>query len=484
MLPEWLQACSTKGHWVDEEPYLLVHKKVEVPTDNMQTHQNKVSLLAALDQRISAMDEEPLHNDKQFLLFSGCKFCLVGFEQSDHYSAEEEAVKLLGRLIRRGMGTIFWELQDNAITHVVVKDQTDVAMRYVEFWKRSYRLFKIFVRDGTTVLFLLLDCLTRRLASACISNLTHLDRESILRLASNAHVVSPGWVLESWTSSQLAQCGQFPPLFRKKPSSNKAQKSKTTATKRIPNIFRGCLFALIRVAPPDWAVDFNAQKIEKMVVAHGGQLLSLKLVEALRADQLAGRLGGGDSKKRLRPCYAICWGSFSPDNLIHPLVTQVLRHKLCELHQVTPVWLQTCVMEQKCLGPQLLPEIFVPTHRPMHRSLSEKKEKKTCDAGVAMTIRVSVTGFTGFKRSALVKLIQAMGGVYDESMRTSTTHLICRTASGDKYEKAVEWKVHAVSDDWLYHVADYGFGGQEKTAGGCEDKFSVDDSSVHPNTEQ
>jgi hypothetical protein len=292
-------------------------------------------------------------------------------------------------------------------------------------------------------------------------------------------VVSPWWLLNSWTEGQLVQCAQNPPQYQ-------VQKKEPRTTSKKPkhaaalSIFRECLFTFIRVAPPDWAVDFNAQEFEKLTVAHGGQLLSLKLVEALRADQMAGRI------TRRRKCYVVCWGSYKPGSLIDPLVAQVKRYQLCDLQEVTPIWLRTCVMEQNYLLPSTLPRIFAPSNHPLHAALdcnkedkdSENKKKESevaCTASSSKvgldSIRISATGFIGFERTALIQLIKAMGGVYDDSMRTSTTHLICREAKGNKFAKAVEWKRHVLSVEWLYHISIYGYYSDQN--GGYEDRFSL-----------
>jgi hypothetical protein len=53
-------------------------------------------------------------------------------------------------------------------------------------------------------------------------------------------------------------------------------------------------------------------------------------------------------------------------------------------------------------------------------------------------------------------------------MRVSTTHLIFRESSGQKYEKALEWKLHVVTIDWLYPCAEYGYDGKSGKKGfGC-----------------
>jgi NAD-dependent DNA ligase len=91
-------------------------------------------------------------------------------------------------------------------------------------------------------------------------------------------------------------------------------------------------------------------------------------------------------------------------------------------------------------------------------------------------VRISVTGFSGSIRTALMHAIKAIGATYDDSMPSTTTQLICREATGAKYEKAVEWKLFVVSLEWLFHVMQYGFEGEKGMKGGCESEFAIDPS--------
>jgi len=229
------------------------------------------------------------------------------------------------------------------------------------------------------------------------------------------------------------------------------------------SLFRGSIFSLLRIAPPPEAVDFDSEELEKLIKAHGGQIICSKLLEAIKVD----RAKADDEK---RTCYVIWWGGYTSSHLsMHPLLAEVQRHDLCDMVHTTPIWLQTCISEQKCATISRYPVLFAPSSWPiqaLNHSSAEPVKKKP--------IRISITGFSGSKRTAIVHLIQAMGAVYDDSMRTSTTHLICREASGQKYEKAIEWKLHVVSVDWLYHVARFGCYGENGKAGfGCECRFSI-----------
>jgi hypothetical protein len=314
--------------------------------------------------------------------------------------------------------------------------------------------------------------------------------------------VSPRWIVSCWKDDKLHAPGNFVPQYQaavlKKEISKKELSKSTNEEKMNPKaalLFRGSVFVMLRVAPPAGAVDFDSQQIEQSIRSHAGQILSLKLLEALKVDR---RAAAKDKDKNIngskRKCYVVCWGHghTASQLTIHPLLSQVRRHDLCDLVQVTPVWLQTCCSEEKVVGVDRCPIILGPQKWPIQSLVVDngnkndggfaKENKGSKGSGGSSTtgskLRISVTGFSGSRRSAMIHLIQAMGATYDDSMRTSTTHLIFRESSGPKYEKALEWKLHVVTIDWLYHIAEYGYIGKSGKKGfGCESRFSLDSAS-------
>jgi hypothetical protein len=89
-------------------------------------------------------------------------------------------------------------------------------------------------------------------------------------------------------------------------------------------------------------------------------------------------------------------------------------------------------------------------------------------------IKVSVTGFVGPERTGIIQMLRVLGALYTENMRSSNTHLICKEAKGAKYDKAMKWGLYVISVNWLYHIMEHGYGGNDgddKT--GCEDRFSL-----------
>jgi len=326
----------------------------------------------------------------------------------------------------------------------------------------------------------LLSRSSRRLHGGCednryqlfslISYSLHATREAAkqvrLQFPDGPVFVSPWWVIHSWKSNELQDIDQFAPLYddkvEKTEKSDPVKASLATRNKYLSSLFRGYFFVLMRISPPSWAVDFDSDDLERLIRSNGGQFLSMKMVEALKVDAAA-----KTSQLEKRTCYVIGWGSYSQAHLeIHPLLAQVKRNNLCELVEVTPLWLKTCLAEKKILKPNRLPVIFTPCGRPFHTLTSAE--------ATASSIRISVTGFSGSRRTAIIQLIRAIGAFYDDSMRQSTTHLICREPTGQKYEKALEWKLHIVSLDWLYHIAKNGYSNKRKMeCAGCESQFQL-----------
>ena len=65
-----------------------------------------------------------------------------------------------------------------------------------------------------------------------------------------------------------------------------------------------------------------------------------------------------------------------------------------------------------------------------------------------------------------------IGAGYTDHLSRKNTHLICKNVGGQKYTKAVEWGMHVVSVEWLYHIVRYGY------KEGLENRFSFTSSSA------
>jgi hypothetical protein len=228
------------------------------------------------------------------------------------------------------------------------------------------------------------------------------------------------------------------------------------------------MFALVRIAPNSWALDFDSKQQEELIVAHGGSLVSLKLIDALRAD------AASEDRRQKRKCYVVCWGGFTEQHLdIHPILSQLKRQGLCELVKVTPLWLHTCVSVQKRVQPSRIPLLFQPQLWQLRRLVESNESDKI----KADKIQISISGFSGTERAAIILLLCFIGATYHDDMTNKNTHLICKDRSGgEKFQKATKWGFHVVSIDWLYHILQYGYSGKTGTEGiGCETRFNLVD---------
>lgn len=224
------------------------------------------------------------------------------------------------------------------------------------------------------------------------------------------------------------------------------------------------MFALARIAPPTGAVDFDSKDQETLIRAHGGQILTLKLMDAMKADSK--NLG------HRRECFVVCWGG-APRLELNPILSQMKRHNICDLLLVTPIWLQSCISLQEMVQPSRLPEALVPRTWPFKRM-----EKK-------LDLRVSVTGFSAMEKEVLTNLMTTCGISFHNEMTISNTHLICKEkATGLKLQKALEWGLHIVSVEWLYYILQHGFNGKESSKQGCEDQFSLKPADTETETEE
>mgnify|MGYP005849236835 CR=1 FL=1 len=342
-------------------------------------------------------------------------------------------------------------------------------------------------------------------------------------------LVSPWWLLECWKQHQLVCPSDYPAQLekRKKMSMDdtaiKKKRDSLNSTEKTSNLLRGYLFVLLRISnPPNWMVDYDAKELEKLVRSNGGQVLSLKLLEALKADQArtsqphsnnnaSVSQGHAQQQQQLqrkipqrKSCHVICWGgnagnatAIQKQFALHPLLSQIQRKSLCEIVTATPTWLQTCVLEQKIVDPGRIQQLFQPQSWPWRRLVTledkvksnknqkiDEKEEPT-NGQSHCTIRISVTGFTGHHRTAIIQAIEAIGAIYDDTMRQHiTTHLICsdravgKSEHNQKFQKAREWGMYLVSVDWLYHVLQLG-GIKKRNSRGEDDAgdhgASVDD---------
>jgi hypothetical protein len=282
--------------------------------------------------------------------------------------------------------------------------------------------------------------------------------------------------------------------------------SKCGDAQKPSTIFRDIVFAFLRISPPPGSVDFASSTLEDKIHEHGGQMLSGRLIKVMtkhrriQHDDLCVPI---DLNSRTRCCYVLCWGGHYTDAHIglHPLLSQVFQYQLLEVCFVSPIWLETCIADKKVIRADRFPQILEPASYPMqplmcaadeassnkklHDNVIPTKPNSTTISSTP-TIRIALTGWSGTRRSAIIALIQTVGATYDDALRSCTTHLICHKNEihhrGPKYMKALSWKIHIVSLDWLLHVCEHGYSGDPHHAAnnsgamtkmGCESRFCI-----------
>jgi twin BRCT domain len=273
-------------------------------------------------------------------------------------------------------------------------------------------------------------------------------------------VVSIPWIIQSWIAEKLLPAhGYRPRVLEQTLPIKKEEKQKDVPMKvRMPlSIFRGSLFALLRIAPPKDALDFDSKSLTQDIVNHGGQMITEKLIDALRADQ------NHMDRKRRRTCFVVVWGGFSQTHIsMHLLLSQIQKDNLCDMKFISPIWLKACITEKRLIGSiHQYPMLFQPQPWPFFL--------------LSPSIKIAISGYTGAERTALVELIRSVGASYSEAMKPSNSHLVCKTAKGEKYEKALEWKIHVVSIEWLLHVIRFDI----RREAGCETRFSLSSEINH-----
>jgi hypothetical protein len=117
----WLDACARDKARVPEGNHHLVVAAGDDGVDNGSSDMN-ASNSDKFQSLAEALKSSDMVQRRDSTLFSSCHFYLVGFEvDSDQYLT-------LSRWLRRGLGTIYWEISPS-ISHIIVNDNCDESIR-------------------------------------------------------------------------------------------------------------------------------------------------------------------------------------------------------------------------------------------------------------------------------------------------------------------------------------------------------------------
>ena len=504
--PAWLIESARNGKLMSEKDYRVVVNK-----DNRKKKSpppSRHALIQQIDELLSLNSSDHDNHSKNTSLsslFECQNILLLGFDGNNKDGSDGSMMvkNKLGVLIRRGLGTIYWEMND-AITIMILHDNCDeklhkaatlataqhpnMPMCVSPLWiietmkKKSLQIPSKFPPKSKTS-----SLSTARRASLGVNNMAKANTLS-----------STGGGKESFQKSSSSRQNTAP-------SSTAANNDASSINDMMLSIsthsqvFKGCLFSLVRIAPPDFAVDFDTQQQEKFIKRHGGQMLTLQLLDAMKKDSKKKTTTTRPIRKK---CHVVCWGATPTSStttnqgtvvststktnqkqqqqqynqrwlMINPVLSTLQRLSLCDIVYVTPFWLQSCVQIEKRINANTVPFAFQPQPFPIRKALllddhAAITTKKTSTNDNPTAINIAMTGFQWMERIALSNMIREMGGTFHENLNQKTTHLLCKEkATGLKLEKAIQWNIKIVKAEWLYHIVQYGYSG---AAGGITSK--------------
>eukprot|EP00804_Cyclotella_cryptica_P020779 CCRYP_016605-RA/>CCRYP_016605-RA protein AED:0.00 eAED:0.00 QI:19/1/1/1/1/1/2/1011/561 len=420
----WVEQCAREGRWVEEDEYALQQQEEEEQHDDVCTfpflkcHDGRMEDgLLPKEIRNASLNEacEWMMTKRSFpQMFCSQHFLLVGFH-GDH---SRLAVRpLLSALIRRAGGTICWSPND--FVTVVVLDEG-----YSEHQWEDVRSFCQHHSRGPMAVT----------ASWVLSSLYHgtMKAPPFPPFPCNNKAVEP-----------------HPTKVEHQNDSNKASGDASASTKKTTvqsTLFAGNIFTIIRLKPPNGTMSFEKKHMESLITTHGGLLLSKQLFGAIKMDIVSASKASNASSRKF---YVLSTGGYAhnPTNL-DPLLAELSKLGV-NMIPVTPVWIKACVGDNVRYDAQEYPLLFQPQTWPVRLLPPHQKS----------AFLVSLTGFVDASRYGIIWMLHEIGAGYTDNLTSKNTHLICKHATGKKYEKACEWGLHVVSVEWLYHVMRYGYKG-------------------------
>ena len=487
----WLLDCEERGERLDTNAYKFSREKLRgVKEDDDDDHIDfggvaSLSVGEALDKLLSS---DTGRRSVPGPLFSRCQFCLLGFDGQNGRAARkrgsrtsndngggDERAQLKGKLcklIRRERGTILWELSEH-VTHLIVADDCGDSIR------RAAVSFALQLQGPLVVAprWIVASCSAQRLLPPTKYFPKPREEEMIApKMATAKSQAMNHTGRDKGVGQDGHQAGRQP----RRSSFSSSQKIRSS-------LFKGAIFSFVRPTPPSWAVSWmNKSEFEDCITAHGGNLLTQPILSALRKSAAASnteddysRMGFSTRSRSGAPltdrvCYIVSSGGYPQDQnaAFHPLLGELMKENLCKVISVTPLWIKTSIAEKRDVNASHFPYLFQPQLHHIAR------------LPPSVQITVAVSGFVGGERTGIRFLLEAIGATYTDNMSKRNTHLISKTTSGPKYEKALEWKIKVVTVDWLRHITKHGYsgdggGGGADDAGhltrGCEVRFSLSD---------
>lgn len=142
--------------------------------------------------------------------------------------------------------------------------------------------------------------------------------------------------------------------------------------------------------------------------------------------------------------------------VVSPFYGKRCTHLLC-LNQHGDLYKQAIsdgkrIVTAHWLNDVLLAKVMFPPSNPLHLPVPFKDKISQCRSMV-----ITVTGYTGAERTLLKNMIFIVGARYTGYLTRANTHIICKSPTGDKYNKAREWGIHCVNAKWLGDIVTTGY---------------------------
>lgn len=266
-------------------------------------------------------------------------------------------------------------------------------------------------------------------------------------------------------------------MKRKKIMDSSAVMTNRSNYKSSQALFHNSVFYLLQSSSSAINRAFTIN-LENDIKSNGGHILTTEKIQNIISK------GGGI---RLR-CYVVYPNGQKLDNSLFKntnLLLKVSNSKMfTKMQPITPVWIKTCIFlnnkskddafSNKLPSPDKYSMLFRPQPWPLQLIKNQ-----------FLSIKISITGFVDIERIAIIQLFDFLNIPYTDTLQKTNTHLIHPNliynksdntgntfTSGTKFLRALEWGLHVVCIDWLYHVMRYGF------TIGCEHGFSMSNDFV------
>lgn len=272
--------------------------------------------------------------------------------------------------------------------------------------------------------------------------------------------VTAEWIFSS-LHNQTIKAPAFPPM-PKAAQKYEEIKSYNDTNSRLPgaatvktavlnsNVFYGDIFAIVRPKPHDGTMSFEKAEMESLITSNGGLLLTKQLFDAIKTDIQSAYKNNTSISRNF---YVVSSGGYGDHTKLNPLLADLSKLGV-KFVSVTPIWVNGCIGDEVKYNAEEYSLLFQPQPWPI-RLLPPNN------------FLISLTGFVDASRYGIIWMLKAIGAEYTDNLKSKNTHLICKDASGKKYEKACEWGLHVISVEWLHHVVRFGYRND------CEMQFSL-----------